>query len=98
VPRRVDLELADALAELLGRGVAYHGQRSEYATVSQVEPALVLELQEGRESLSERIGNLVVPKDMRALLSDDPPEEDDTAVVTHMPDGRYLLRHVVDDQ
>jgi hypothetical protein len=98
VPRRVDLELADALAEMLGRGVAYHGQRSEYATVTQVAPALVLELQEGSESLSVRAGNLVVPKDVRAALEDDAPEQDDTAVVTHMSDGRYLLRHIVDGE
>lgn len=96
--RSVDRDLADALAELLGRGVAYHGQRSEYATVVQVEPALVLELQEGRESLSERHGNLVIPKDQRLLIAEEPPEEDDSAVVTHMPDGRYMLRHIVDDE
>jgi hypothetical protein len=100
MPRRVDLELADALADWLGRGVSYHGQRSEYATVTQVEPALVLELHEGRESLSEKVGNLVIPKDVRLLLEDEDnmPEEDDTAVVTEMADGRYIVRHFVDDQ
>lgn len=98
MPKRVDLDMADALAGLLGRGVAYHGQRSEYATVTQVAPALVLELQEGRESLSVSAGNLVIPKDQRAALAADPPGEDDAAVVTHMSDGRYVLRHIVDDQ
>lgn len=99
MPRRVDLELADALADWLGRGVSYHGQRTEYATVVQATPALVLELQEGNETLSERLGNLVIPKDVRLTLAGaDAPQRNDTAVVTHMPDGRYLLRHVVDDQ
>lgn len=98
MPRSVDLELRDALQEWLGKGVAYHGQRSEYATVVQVTPELVLELQEGRETLSEDAANLVIPKDQRVLFDDNPPEKDDTAVVTAMPDGRYLLRHVVDDE
>lgn len=98
MPRKVDAELRDALAEWLGRGVAYHGQRSEYATVVQVDPALVLELQEGGESLSEGTNTLVIPKDQRRLLADSPPGVDDSAVVTAMSDGRYLLRHIVDDE
>jgi hypothetical protein len=94
--RRAEQELKDALVAWIGRGVGYHGQRTEYATVVTVDPALVLELQEGREMLSEGLRNLVIPKDQRALLGD--VTEDDTAAVTLMGDGRYLLRHVVDNQ
>jgi hypothetical protein len=94
VARDVDAGLEEALAELLHRAVRYHAPGLEYATVVQASP-LLLELHEGEETLSEDDGNLVVPKNMRTFAAG--AGAGDTAVVSLMPGGQYVLHHLIDD-
>lgn len=97
--RRAEVDLHDALAEYGQRVVEHHGQRLEFAQVIRAAPKLVVELEEGQESLTEDAELILPPslrQDARQLAggNDDP----DTVVVSLMGDSRYLVVSLISDR
>jgi hypothetical protein len=94
VPRRDDLELADALATMGRRVVDYHGSKVEFAEVLSSSPRLVVELTEGRDTLTEE-EELILPRELRQEARE--LDKGDSVAVTEVSDGSYLVVNLISD-